>query len=87
MTPGQLGRRVAKAMIVITALLGFVVAPFLYVAAPATVEPMFGVPGWRDTALVGIAIVGFLFGFAWMIRIYRSDPEPDQGAWRYRERD
>ncbi len=87
MTPGQWGRSVAKAMIAITALLGFVVAPFLYLAAPSTFEPMFPGPAFPETALVGIAIASFLFGFAWMIRIYRSDPEPDQRAWRYRERD
>jgi hypothetical protein len=87
MTPGQWGRSVAKAMIAITALLGFVVAPFLYLAAPATVEPFYAAPAWQEPALAGIAIASFLFGFAWMIRIYRSDPEPDQRAWRYRERD
>jgi Flp pilus assembly protein TadB len=87
MTPGQSGRFVAKAMIVLTAILGFVVAPFLYVASPGGVEPMFAGPAWRETALVGIAITGFLIGFVWMIRIYRSDPEPDQKTWRYREWD
>lgn len=35
--------------------------------------------------LVGIG--GVIIGLAWMIRIHRADPEPDQHAWRYRSRD
>jgi hypothetical protein len=35
--------------------------------------------------LLGIA--GTIVGLVLMIRIYRADPEPDQRAWRYRERD
>jgi hypothetical protein len=63
--------------------MGFVVAPFLYVAAPRAFEPMFIGPGWDQTALLGIAVAGILIGFTWMVRIYRADPEPDQRAWRY----
>ena len=36
---------------------------------------------------VPLAAAGILIGFTWMVRIYRADPEPDQRAWRYRERD
>ena len=32
----------------------------------------------------GLGVVGVIGGLAWMIRIYRADPEPDQHAWRYR---
>ena len=86
MTRGQLGRRVAKVELAVVAFSGFVLAPFLYVAAPASPEPMFVGANEQGPALTGIAIVAFLIGFAWMVRIYRADPEPDQRAWRYRER-
>ena len=76
----------AKAELAITALVGFVIAPFLYVAAPGGVEPMFSAHEWQENALVAIAVAGMLIGFAWMVRIYRAEPEPDQRAWRYRER-
>lgn len=64
-------------------LLGGVVAlflgPFWFVASPGW---MGGGPDPR-WMLAGLA-VGIL-GFAWMVRIYRADPEPDQHAWRYRD--
>ena len=87
MTRGQRGRRLAKFELLITAVLCFVFAPFLYVAAPAGIEPMFSGPGWPRAVLAGIGVVGILVGFAWMIRIYRADPEPDQRSWRYRQDD
>jgi hypothetical protein len=36
---------------------------------------------------LGVGAAGIIVGFAWMIRIYRADPEPDQRVWRYREFD
>jgi hypothetical protein len=83
-TRGQAGRRLAKAELAIAGLTGFVVAPFLYVATPG----FMGTPP-PDVPIIGFAGIGFcgiLFGFGWMVHIYRADPEPDQGAWRYRER-
>ena len=65
-------------------------------AAPKSpgVEPVFGNPaGYRDDGVpaglvtLATAIVLVVVGLVWMIRIYRADPEPDQRAWRYRERD
>jgi hypothetical protein len=37
-------------------------------------RPVLGLVGW----------IGVVVGLAWMIRIHRVDPEPDQHAWRYR---
>ena len=88
MTRGQVGRSLARVELAVAAFSGFVLAPFLYVAAPGKLEPMFSTtPEWLETALAGIAVAGILIGFTWMVRIYRADPEPDQLAWRYRERD
>ena len=87
MTRGQLGRSVARVELAVVAFSGFVLAPFIYVAAPGGVEPMFSGPGWDRSAVTGVAVAAFLIGFTWMVRIYRADVEPDQRAWRYRERD
>ena len=43
-------------------------------------------PGGATTAILSVAVAGYVIGLTWMVRIYRSDPEPDQHAWRYRER-
>ena len=47
---------------------------------------MFNAHPWQETALTGLGFAGFLIGFVWMVRIYRVNPEPDQRAWRYRDR-
>ena len=85
MTRGQTGRKWARVELIFAALLGFVVVPFLYVAAPGSLggPP----PDLPILCFAGAGFVGFVVGFVWMVRIYRADPEPDQRAWRYRERD
>ncbi len=88
MTRGPAGRSLARAELAVAAFSGFVLAPFLYLAAPGPIaEPMFPAPAWQESALTGMAVAGILIGFAWMVWIYRTEPEPDQRAWRYRERD
>jgi hypothetical protein len=83
-----MGRSLARVELAVAAFSGFVLAPFLYVAAPGPIaEPMFSTHAWQETVLAGIAVAGILIGFTWMVRIYRAVPEPDQRAWRYRERD
>lgn len=47
-------------------------------------EPMFLEPPVWSKVLTALAVVGVIAGLAWMVRIYRRDPEPDQHAWRYR---
>jgi len=83
MDRGQRGRRLARVELAGAAFLGLVVAPFLYVAAPGF---MGDAPDW-DTASLAVGACGILIGLIWMIHLYRADPEPDQRAWRYRERD
>jgi hypothetical protein len=64
-------------------------APLLWIAAPGEIGPMF--TSWLYDRLVQLipllGIAGTIVGLVLMIRIYRADPEPDQRAWRYRERD
>jgi hypothetical protein len=85
MTRGRLGRSLARVELGVAAGTCFVVAPFFYVASPGFMGPQ--PTHWQVVGSLVVGTAGILIGFAWMIRIYRSDPEPDQRAWRYRERD
>jgi hypothetical protein len=80
-----MGRDFARAELAIAAIIGFVIAPFLYVATPGFMGPP--PPDWQTIGTPVVAAAGIVIGFCWMVRIYRADPEPDQRAWRYRERD
>lgn len=64
----------------LAAFLAFVVGPFLFIAAPGFMGP----PPPFEQLSRGVGVLGLVVGFAWMIRIYRADPEPDQRSWRYR---
>jgi nitrate reductase gamma subunit len=59
---------------------------FLFVAAPngpsaMTIHP---VPITAAVAVPALGIAGLIVGLVWMIRILRTDPDPDAKAWRYR---
>jgi len=84
MTRGQVGRSLARVELAVAAFAGFVLAPFLYLAAPGFMGPP--PPDIPIVGVAGVAAAGIVVGFAWMVHIYRADPEPDQQAWRYRER-
>lgn len=81
-------RRIGRCMIVFAALL-FPMLLFLWIATPGLPgTPMFEprILGLTYDAALGVAgLGGMAFGLAWMIRIHRADPEPDLGAWRYRD--
>jgi hypothetical protein len=83
MTRGQLGRELARVELTVAAAI-IVMVGFLFVTAPAGTSPMFGPPS--SDLPYGVALLGLVVGFAWMIRIYRGNPEPDPDIWRYRER-
>jgi hypothetical protein len=73
----------ARALIAIAVLSGFVVLP-AWVAQPGFMQSMFGVPLWPvGLPAVGVAI--YFFGLGWMVRLYPRDPEPDRPSWRYRD--
>jgi len=80
MTRGQRGRAIAREELALAAILAFVVGPFLFIAAPGSMGPS---PRFQELSLA-VGVLGLVVGFAWMIRIYRGDPEPDQRSWRYR---
>lgn len=87
MTKGRRGRANARIELGFAGFLVFVVQPLVFMSAPAMMSPMFGPD---DTTALGMELIPFaglaiqLIALAWMVRIYRADPEPDQGAWRYR---
>ncbi len=85
MTRGRRGRDLAKVELAIAAITGFVIAPFLFVFAPGSLGPP--PPDLPLVGFGGLGAAGIVIGFIWMVRIYRANPEPDQGAWRYRESD
>jgi hypothetical protein len=83
--------RAARRLARLELLVGFASAllfAFLFVAKPG-----FTGGGWRSEswivraapdAPVVVGVVGVILGLAWMVRIYRGDPEPDMRSWRYR---
>jgi len=79
---GKRGRTYAKAEFIV-AVVATLLAALLYVSMPAYMfTPRW--PDWLETAMVPAPIVGVVIGFVWMARIYRANPEPDHGDWRYR---
>jgi hypothetical protein len=42
-------------------------------------------PSPMSTLVFGVAVVIFVIGVAWMVRILRAHHEPEAGAWRYRD--
>ncbi len=79
---GLRGKAVARAMIVFAVLLPLAIL-FAWIAQPGFTGGGLGEP-WYVTALPWIGLTGYAIGLAWMIRIYRADPEPKLPTWRYR---
>ena len=42
-------------------------------------------PSRLSKAVFGAAVLIFVIGLAWMVRILRAHHEPETGAWRYRD--
>ena len=82
MTRGQVGRELARVELTV-AVAVVVGTAFAFVAAPG--HPGGGPPEWATETSLIVALLGLIVGFAWMIRIYRADLEPDANIWRYRD--
>lgn len=80
-------RRLARFMFV-PAIVPAIMTGALFMMAPNTmgggmwVEPP---DPTLPTIVIGGGILGYLFGLAVMIRIYRADPEAGPSPWRFRE--
>jgi DMSO reductase anchor subunit len=86
MSRGQRARKYARTEFAF-AVLYVILGAFLWMAAPTFSGGMHSQDTWW-TMLPTAAVAGVVFGFAWMIRIYRTsfNPEPDHRSWRYRAR-
>jgi hypothetical protein len=69
----------ARALIGVAVLSG--IAPFVWIAQPVYMVP---VP-WPAPLLPFVGLVIYFIGLGWMVRIYRTNPEPDTRSWRYRD--
>jgi protein-S-isoprenylcysteine O-methyltransferase Ste14 len=79
------GREIARGLVTaVLVLLAFVT--FLLLNLPNPMGGGFFEPSLTRWILPGLGVLGILLGLAWMVRIFRADPEPDSLAWRYRER-
>jgi hypothetical protein len=77
------GRAIARLMLA-AAIMSVAFSILLFLTAP---NPMYTYePNPMDEVVLGIPVLGFVIGLAWMWRILRADPEPDSEVWRYRER-
>lgn len=84
-TDGQRGRRIARGLIILAIAYGLV-AVFLYMALPWFMEPTFGMGPRYEIWLRILGVATYLIGLGLMVRIYRSQPEPGERTWRYRDR-
>jgi len=79
------GRRVARHLFAIPIFFAVSLA-LLYVGQPTYIVPMYDpVSDWTSKVVTGVAVLLFVIGLAWMVRILRSHHEPESGAWRYRD--
>jgi hypothetical protein len=85
MMRGRRGREWAKLEFA-AAIVGIAFAAITWIAQPGWFGPMFR-NGTAEVVMVVVGFVGVAVGLLWMLRIYDPDPEPDQRAWRYRDRD
>jgi hypothetical protein len=61
-------------------------AALMWVASPGGWDPVWYGAGWLVVIPPAAAAAVYLFGLAWMIRIYRtSHLEPETSSWRYRD--
>jgi type IV secretory pathway TrbD component len=75
---GLRGRRTARLMFVSAIAPGALVA-LLILTAPQTMGPD---PGPSVQLFAAAGVVLYVLGVAWMIRIYRRDPEAHESFWR-----
>jgi hypothetical protein len=88
------GRRSWRWHLIRLELAAAIVAPVvvgaLWLSAPNTMGgPMFQSPPdpLLGNAIIGLGIAMYLIGLAWMLSIYRRDPEGHRSSWRSHRHD
>jgi NADH:ubiquinone oxidoreductase subunit K len=84
---GRRRRRAARALIA-AAVFVMVLPLALFLAGPQTTGGMQRSSAIADIVsflVIGCGVGGMLLGLAWIIRIYRADPEPDESSFRFRD--
>ncbi len=61
------------------------VVGLMYIAAPGGPSPMFLREWLPQEVLLWLGVLGVIFGFVWMVRLARADPEAGVSPWRYRD--
>ena len=81
---GLRGRRMARFMFV-PAIVPAVLTAAMFMTTPAT-GPMFVEPPdpLLPATILVAGILAYVVGLAWMVRIYRADPEAHKSFWRSR---
>lgn len=83
-TVGQRGRRIARWMIVLAIVYGLGAVSF-YVTQTGFMDPTFGMGPRYELWLQIPGVTSYFIGLGLMVRIYRSQPEPGERTWRYRD--
>jgi NADH:ubiquinone oxidoreductase subunit K len=84
-TDGQRGRRIARWLIVLAIVYG-IAAVFFFVTKTGFMDPTFGMGRRYEIWMPILGVATYLIGLGLMVRIYRSQPEPGERSWRYRDR-
>jgi hypothetical protein len=79
---GLRGRRIARLMLM-TGFAPVALLAFLLIAAPNNMGGGLGEPSIVMWLVPAIGVAGVVVGLAWMIRIYRADPEGSRSWWRF----
>jgi hypothetical protein len=80
---GLRGRRLARLMLVAVLATDALVA-LLFIATPNCMCPLYiEPPPFSQWLVPAIGVGAQAIGLAWMIRIYRADPEGHRSWWRF----
>ena len=83
---GLRGRRMARFLFV-PAIVPAVLIGAIFMFPPNMIGPMYvepPEPNLLPAIVIGVGILAYVVGLAWMVRIYRTDPEAHRSFWRSR---
>jgi hypothetical protein len=86
MTGRGIRRRRLARFLFVPAIVPAVLIGALFMFPPNMIGPMYTEPPdpLLPAIVIGAGILAYVVGLAWMIRIYRADPEAHRSFWRSR---